>query len=96
MRIDKLGICRQFLYTDESVDLIIRFDVQQILDRSTLRVLRSLRNFEYFQPITFSFCRKDQQGGMHGSRIDVFHKIFITRFRTFSPYSATSLSTEFT
>ncbi len=33
---------------------------------------------------------------MHGSRIDIFYKIFVTRFRTFGPYSAASLSTEFT
>ena len=96
VRINKLGVCRQLLYANESVDLVIRFDVQQVLDRSTLWVLRSFRNFEHFQPITFSFCRKDQQGSMHGSRIDIFYKIFVTRFRTFGPYSAASLSTEFT
>ena len=94
MAINKLRIF-QTLHTQVCSYIIVRVNIQQILNSTSLRILRSLRYFIYFQPIALAFLCKEHHRIVHGSRINMFYKVFITGLRTFRTYTTTILCTEF-
>ena len=94
MRIDELQIRRQFLHPDKSLDLIVRLNIQEVLDRTTLRVLCALRYLINLQPIALALRGKEQQCRVHRGRIDILDEILVACLRTLGADTTTALCPE--
>ncbi len=84
----------QVLHTQVCSYRIVRLDVEQVLDGTSLRCLVAFRNFVHLQPVALTFLGKEQHGVVHCSRIDVLDEVFIACFTTLRAYSTTVLCAE--
>ena len=82
MAIDKFSVFQTF-HTKVGSYIIIRINVQQVLNGTSFRVFRTFRNLVYFQPITFSLLSKKHHSVVHCSRINMLNKILVTGFSSF-------------
>ena len=84
----------QFLDMQAGVDGIVRINVQHILNRTPLGVLRAFWNFIHLEPETFSLCSKEKHRVVHGCRVDILDEILIARCASPTSNTAASLSAE--
>ena len=77
MGIDKLRII-EVLDAQYSIDGIIWFNVQHVLDSTTLRVLVTLGNLITLLPVAASLLGKEEQRVMHRGRIDILREVVVT------------------
>ena len=93
--VDELRVCRQLLDADESLDLVVGFDIEQVLDGAAFRVLCAFRNLVHLQPIATALGGEEEQRGVHRRGVDVFDEILVARLGALRSYSAPALRTEF-
>ena len=87
---------RKVLHTQICIYSIIRINIQQVLNSTSLGILGTFRDFIYFKPITLTLLSKEHHGIVHGCRIYVFNEVCIAGICTLGAYSTTVLSTELT
>ena len=91
MGVYELFITRQVLHSDEGIDTVSSFDIQQVLQGTTLGVLCSFGDLIDLQPIAATHLREEQHRLVHRRRVDVFDEVFIARITTLGTDTATSL-----
>ena len=79
----------------KDVDLVIRLDIEQVLQGATLAVLGSFGQFEHSHLVYKATTCEEQHSGVHRSRIYVFYEVFFTRIAALGTDAATILSAEF-
>ena len=62
----------------ECVHLIVGINVEHVLDGTSLRVLGTLGDFIYLEPIATSLLREENHRIVHGGHIDVLYEVGLT------------------
>ena len=94
MAVEELTVV-EVLDTQYGIDGIVRLDVEQVLYRPTLRVLRSLGYFIALEPVAPALLCEEQQRIVHGGGIYILGEVLIASVRALASHSTTALLAEF-
>ena len=75
--------------------MIVRLQLQQVLDGTSFRILGALRNLVHLQPIATSLLSEEQYVVVVSGGIYVFYEILVACRATLGSYTASMLGTEF-
>ncbi len=95
MAVYELLVVKTSTQTQERLDAVVAFDIEQVLYCTALRVLSTFRNFIAFKPITASLIGEEHHRVVHCCRINVLCKVIVTAVSAFAADSSTRLLTEF-
>ena len=68
---------RKALHTDKRVHAVILVNLEQVLDGASLRVLRTLGNLIYLQPVATSLLGEEEHVVVVGGGVDVFDEVLV-------------------
>ena len=93
MRVDKVGIAQTF-HIDKRLDLVVRPDIEKVLDCTSLAGLCAFRDVVNLHPIATSLLREEQHIVMHRSRIYILDEVLFACRSAFGADTATILRAE--
>ena len=91
MRVHELFIARQVLHSDEGIDAVSCFDVQQVLQGTPLGILCPFGDLVDLKPVAAPHLGKEKHRLVHRSRVDVLDEVFIARITPLGTDTATCL-----